>query len=201
MRVALIAKNLVVVIVFQSFPLLLPIPQPFLRRHKFPDPNWYTLKQVLPWCQRRGAVPQGLTTASIIIHANRGIRYLRSRHSYFWTVHPPTVSLRLRLSQPYSPALNLISVIIPNTVYAAAHAAVIRLGWPRWDGYTVNGPPCRIWGIRSPAPVFPFRAVEDLGAGGFWLHLLGLPRFCSLGYCHREEVFVEAAEGLGLGLI
>ena len=35
------------VVMFQRLPPLLPIPQPFLRRHKLPDPDGDALKQIL----------------------------------------------------------------------------------------------------------------------------------------------------------
>ena len=128
-----------------TFPLppLPPFPQPLLRRHKLPNPHRYPLKQILSWCRRRTR-PQALTPAPIIVHTPAGARHFRPMQLLFW-ISPrgprPTVGPGLRFAQPQSPPLDLVPVVVPHAVQAAAHAAVVGLGGTRGDGDAVDGAP------------------------------------------------------------
>ena len=82
----------------------------------------------------------------------------------------------------------------------AAHATVVWLCWPWRDRDAIDSPPRRVWCVRRATSVFALSAVEDLGTGAFRLGLFELTRPCGLRDGGCEEIFVEATEGLGLGL-
>jgi len=96
----------------------MPLLQPLLRPHKLPDPHRDIRKQI-PSTQ--SSSPIRLAPASIIIHARTTLDPALAR-----TRHPCLAALR-------RPLLDLLAVLVPHTVDAAGHAAVVRFRGARWD--------------------------------------------------------------------
>lgn len=98
-------------------------PQPFLRFHELSDTNRDIGKQVIIF-SRWGPICFAATT--IIIHASTGCANFRSRRR----AHVLRSLLRPTFSfgrcDPGCPVFHLIPEVIPDTVYTATHAAVVR---------------------------------------------------------------------------
>ena len=126
----------------QIVPFFSPLLfQPFLRPHELPDPNWNVSKQVTPG-HRVFRNPICFTTASIIVHAETCTFHLPPGSLTYTIVTAQSLRRALRFSSTLicvaqltllcflylcCPCFNIVSVVIPNTVRASAHATIIWL--------------------------------------------------------------------------
>jgi len=114
--------------------------KPLFNLHKLANPHRYALKQVLPFVRIR-SVPVRLRTSSVVVHTRRNM----TRRATF--LRHPTCSLLFRTLRFHllsgfrarrCPVFQLVAVAVPNAVYAAGHAAIIRFFRPWRNQNTSN---------------------------------------------------------------